>query len=431
MSTRKEPVEPAIPTRGSGEALAGKSSDFFVSLLGRYAAGVSALTSDFSLKNLIDCLHLRDAIETCLRQDAPVNEQRVSEIIRTDKQLQSLGPRAYDLRRDLVGVRRCVRPRPDAWWWFLDHCLGKGLGWVERISLTASLILFPLSLGLALELARRYGSNGVGWESLLPIAVTLLGSLSVGGLMSIGVRDRVTSLLETNGWSIRWRPLAVCLVFTLMGLIVVLWRTQSTMSAYFNHRGISHLTQPRGPQKQLSEARIDFERAVRFDSTNAVAHYNLGRVFEDLLQDERAATEYQTAFDAGLDLAGNNLGHVLLLRKEYDRAAVVLQRSSADSATIPDPELRYSRLKNLGWARWGQNRFSEARTLLEEAIRLKPGHAEAHCLLAKTLGAMGDPAAESQWRSCVAFASQNLGNPTEDIWIGEARAYLDSTGRWR
>src|SRR5207253_2758241 len=118
---------------------------------------------------------------------------------------------------------------------------------------------------LALELARRYGSSGLGWESLLPIAATLLGSLSLSRMLSVSSRDRLTSLLEANGWSIRWRPFAACIVLALFGVIAALWLAQPTISTYFNRRGVSHFTRERGPQKQLSEARVDFERAVRFD----------------------------------------------------------------------------------------------------------------------------------------------------------------------
>jgi Tfp pilus assembly protein PilF len=193
---------------------------------------------------------------------------------------------------------------------------------------------------------------------------------------------------------------------------------------------VSSLAGPRGPRTQLSEARNYLERAVRFDPTNSVAHYNLGRVYEDLLQEDRAATEYQIAFDSGLDLAGNNLGHLYLLRGEYNRAAFVLQQSSVlaeQAVNKADSELRYAGLKNLGWARWGQRRYGDARALLEEAVRVNPERAEAHCLLAKTLGALHDQGAGDQWHSCLGLTWQDLRNPSQDIWVGEARAFLEGT----
>jgi len=358
----------------------------------------------------------------------------VTGIVQTDERLRELDLRAYKFRKDLVEWRRSLRPSQDAWWWFLDRILPGPIKWAERAVLYLSFGFSVLSLGVAIELARRYGGDGIGLGSLLPIAVTLLGSISLGGIVSPSFRDRLTALLEGAGCGLRWRPLAYLAILIPVILIGGLWFARSRISAYYNHQGVSELAGRRSPRTQLSQARSYLERAVRFDPRNSVAHYNLGRVYEDLLQDDRAATEYQIAFDAGLDLAGNNLGHLYLLRAEYDRAAFVLQQFgmfSAPAANNGDPDLRYTGLKNLAWARWGQKRYGEARVLLEEAIRMSPDRAEAHCLLAKTLGAQHDEGAVGEWRRCLGLTWQSLRNPTQDIWLGEARAFLDAAASGR
>ncbi|MGA8808884.1 MAG: hypothetical protein WB973_13490, partial [Thermoanaerobaculia bacterium] len=119
---------------------------------------------------------------------------------------------------------------------------------------------------------------------------------------------------------------------------------------------------------------------------------------------------------------------------EYDRAAFILQQLGMLSTLAPnnaDRDLRYTGLKNLGWARWGQKRYGEARVLLQEAVSMSPDRAEAHCLLAKTLGALHDQGTAGQWRSCLGLTWQSLRNPTQDIWLGEARAFLDGTASGR
>lgn len=406
------------------------------SLVDLYAGAVGQLKNDFCTRHLLNSLILRDALENLLRQSEIRDPLFVNKILRVDEGLCALAPRAYCLRKEIVELRRGLRPSQDAWWWYLDRILPARLKWFERVVLFLSLALFPLSLGFAIELARRYGGDGggVGLESLLPIVATILASFSVGSVVSLSFRDRLTALLEMVGCGLRWRPLVSCLILALLSTIFGLWAASPRISAFYNDQGVSKLDGQRGPHIQLSEARSVLERAVRFDPTNSVAHYNLGRVYADLLEEDRAVTEYLIAFNAGLDLAGNNLGHLYLRRGDYDRAAFVLQRSSALSephGKKTDPELRYKELKNLGWARWGQQRFDEARVLLEEAVRLEPNRAEAHCLLARTLAAQREPNAANQWRSCLGLAWQDFGEPTQDIWVGEARAFLDGTTNGR
>ncbi|HEX7680872.1 MAG TPA: tetratricopeptide repeat protein [Thermoanaerobaculia bacterium] len=408
--------------------------DSVAAFLDRYTEAVAKLNTDFSRENLFSTLGLRDLIENCLRRGQVQELESVTGIVQTDARLRALARGSYKLRKDLVEWRGSLRPSQDSWWWFLDRVLPGPVKWAERAVLYLSFGFSVLSLGVAIELARRYGGDGIGPGSLLPIAVTLLGSISLGGIVSPSFRDRLTAWLEGAGHGLRWRPLAYLAILIPVILIGGLWFARSRISAYYNHRGVSELSGQRGPRTQLSLARSHLERAVRFDPTNSVAHYNLGRVYEDLLQDDRAATEYQIAFDAGLDLAGNNLGHLYLLRAEYDRAAFVLQQlgtPSAASANNPDPDLRYTELKNLGWARWGQKRYGEARVLLEEAVRVNRDRAEVHCLLAKTLGALHDQGAAGEWRRCLGLTWQSLRNPTQDIWLGEARAFLDGAASGR
>ncbi len=398
-----------------------------VDVLLRYNNSVANLVTNFTPPTLLDALLLRDAIE----QAAPsgnVDSRCVNDILKTDKTLRSLPQRTfYRARKSLIEWRQSLTPPPDAWWWFLDRALPAPMKRLEGIALVSSVVLFPFSLGVAIELARLYGTDSIGILSLLPIAATFLGSFSLGGVLSLSFRDRWTEVLEEIGFGPRLRVTVTCLLFILLSLIVVLWFARPWFSKRYNDTGVSALVTQR-PRTQLSSAQMNLERAVRFDPTNPVAHYNLGRVYEDLLDDDRAISEYLVAFAAGLDLAGNNVGHLYLLRGQYDRAAFVLQRTfllADPEAKGGDHDLRYTVLKNFGWARFGQSRFPEARRLLEEAIRIEPDRADAHCLLAKTLNAMNDRIAQNEWRSCLGLAWHDTNEPASETWISEAKAALE------
>lgn len=385
------------------------------------------LARDFAAYALLDVLLLRDAIEEVLT--GRIEERRlVDDVLRADEKLRRLPQRAFhDVRQTLAEWRQSLAPAPEAWWWFLDRVLPAPWERIERVLLLVSVVMFPFSLGVAIELARLYGGEDLGFASLLPITATFLGSLSLGGVLSLSFHDRWALFLEVLGLGARWRVAGTCVVFALLAAIVALWFARPRISRHYSAQGVSmHLT-ARGPKTQLSSAQVNLERAVRFDPNNIHAHYNLGRVYEDLLDEDRAITQYLIAFRAGLDLAGNNVSHLYLVRGEYDRAAIVLQKTvslAAPGKNESDPDLRYAMLKNLGWARHGQTRFAEARQLLQEAVRLNPDNADAHCLLAKTLEALHDPGAASEWRSCLGLAWQDGRESARETWIAEAKNFL-------
>lgn len=403
--------------------------DAFHDILLRYRDSIKKLVKEFTAPALLDGLLLRDAIERTLRAGR-VDNRSISDLVDADETLRSLPTyRFHQVRRSLIEWRRSLTPPADSWWWFLDRALPAKAERFEGLALIFSVMLFPFSLGVAIELARLYGTDNIGVVSLLPIAATFLGSFSLGGVLSLSFRNRWTAVLEEIGFGPRLRVVLTCCLCALLILIVALWFARPWFSRHYNDAGVSALVTQR-PQTQLSTAQTNLERAVRFDPTNPVAHYNLGRVYEDLLDEDRAISEYLIAFAAGLDLAGNNVGHLYLLRGQYDRAAFVLQRTfvlADPEAKRGDRDLRYVVLKNFGWARVGQSRFPEARATLEEAIRTEPNRADAHCLLAKTLSAMNDPKAQDEWRSCLGLAWKERSEPAREAWIGEAKAFLERT----
>jgi tetratricopeptide (TPR) repeat protein len=392
--------------------------------LSRLELAVATLEGELSHHHLLATLLLRDAIEHELREGQVREPQLAHRILAVDERLRALAAASYRYRKQLVRWRRDLRPSHDGWWWWLDRTLSTRLAVAETVILVGALLLFPFGLQTAIDFARLYGSDDTGLQSFLLLLATLLGSLSLGSIMSLRFRDHLTTFIERVGGGVHWRPFAALalILIPLIGIIAIRM-AYPAISKRFNERGMDRLAGQEGSPIQQARARGDFERAVRFDPTNAQAHYNLGRVLEDMLEDDQAATEYRIAHRFGLDLAGNNLAHLHLRRNEYDRAAFVLQQSPP----MPEPAARAVALRNLGWARWGQKRFAEARGLLEESIRLDPQAAEPHCLLGKTLQALGDPGAQSEWRRCLGLTRLDRGNPAQEMWIAEARSSLDGT----
>jgi type IV pilus assembly protein PilF len=86
-------------------------------------------------------------------------------------------------------------------------------------------------------------------------------------------------------------------------------------------------------------------------------------------------------------LAKNNLGSAYLVRKEWDKAIIVLEEVTGDMlyATPHFP------LANLGWAYYNKGDYGKARKYLKAALELQPEFFIAQLNLGRTYLAIGQP----------------------------------------
>jgi tetratricopeptide (TPR) repeat protein len=195
------------------------------------------------------------------------------------------------------------------------------------------------------------------------------------------------------------------------------------ISDYFNERGLDNYI-----EGDWSSAQSDYERALSLDPDNAEAHYNFGRLYEDLQELDKARTQYRLAAQGGLDAAYNELARLYIQDKKYSQAASLLLKG-LEIAQEGDAQTQYALLKNLGWARLEQGRYADAETYLRDAIEfdktLRRTPAAAHCLLAQVIEKKEDPdSALREWEICLGYA--DVRNPDEDAWFGMARERLDA-----
>lgn len=187
----------------------------------------------------------------------------------------------------------------------------------------------------------------------------------------------------------------------------------------YNDRGLENYLAERLPQ-----AVSDFTKALELDPNFAETHYNLGSLYEDLRDFDRARSEYRLAMLGGLTAAYNNLARLYILEKDY-AAAVDLLLKGLKLAQL-DAE-KSALQKNLGWARLGQGRYAEAKAELLTAIDLDRKQASAYGLLAQALEGLGEKVeALVAWENCLRYASSY--RPDEDTWIDLARQRLAKLG---
>ena len=204
------------------------------------------------------------------------------------------------------------------------------------------------------------------------------------------------------------------------------------IAAWFNHRGEKHYY-----ARKLQSALSNYQNAIVLNPNYPRAYYNLGLVYDDWEQYDKAKQQYQLAIESDPDSsepfvqlnAYNNLGRLYILKKNYTTALSKLNKALTLITTVQlqtEKELerlektRYSLFKNLGWVQLEMEIYVEAEAFLREAIPLAPERAPAYCLLAQVLeGTQKPEAAKTHWEYCLIYADPGL--PDERLWLALAR----------
>jgi Tfp pilus assembly protein PilF len=81
------------------------------------------------------------------------------------------------------------------------------------------------------------------------------------------------------------------------------------------------------------------------------------------------------------------------------------------------PEIKATLYKNLGWAKLGQRKYSQANNYLQKSININGTRTDTYCLLAQVQDALGETTqARIYWEVCM-IAESNL--PEVFNWRGQ------------
>ncbi len=135
------------------------------------------------------------------------------------------------------------------------------------------------------------------------------------------------------------------------------------------------------------------------------SHYSLGSFYDDLGKYDLAVKQYKLAIKySGLALdALSNLVRIKNIQGEYE-AAITTAKEGLKKAK--ESKLKAALYKSIGWAKYEQKKYQEAKKYLEKAQKLDIQRADTYCLLAKTQEALGEfDNARIWWEPCLLLNS--------------------------
>ena len=402
-----------------------------VALLGNSSAPVTEETA-------IKILKARDIVARTTAKDIDLSFEQQKKLVTLDKNIRE---KAWQISQslDLPAWRNSFKPPDTAWWWYLDkdakHPHWDQLDWLWR---GLTVVGWTVNLALLIDTIPRFFIGGTGFGGAVAIAFpSLLTLLQANSELTKTGKEGFNKLLQ------RWKipqyfhaeaqlGSTVFLTIVLIGLRLAL----PTFSDMARQDGFEN-----EENKQIAQAKAYYEQALALDPDNTKARYNLGSVYEDLQQLDKAKTQYVLSIESGYPKAYNNLARLYILENKPNLAVPLLIQGLDELKkleTLPESELasnvnlKYNILKNLGWAFLQADGEKEAEESLQIAIQLSRSaegieqihnRASAHCLLAQVYEKNNSSGALEQWKQCYKLGSNS--NPDEVKWIILARQKIE------
>ncbi|NEZ64044.1 tetratricopeptide repeat protein [Leptolyngbyaceae cyanobacterium CCMR0082] len=414
-------------------------------LLKQYEQAIAALEpSGYAPQVILETLLVRDRIQSLLK-DGTLNAPGLVHLDQLDAQLQT-HENSFSKASDLGRWRELSQPQSDAWWWYPTTKDAKQQNRYDWLWNGLSIVFLTVSASLILNTASRFWSGGIASAGTLAVAAQSVLTLIVGkGALTDSGRKAWEQILKRRGVpEYHWQEWSCGAAGGVFLAVAGIHGSMPLFATWYNGWGLKDYENDR-----LASALQNYQVALNLSPDYAEAYYHLGVLYEDLQQQQDAIEAYQFVVERGPEVvelqtwleANNNLGRLYILQEDYRAAVDFLWRGTEEvlkDAAEPNLEfakVKYRLLKNLGWARLGQERYLDAETNLDDAIlvleeelipwveSLPPGSEEelhrgaAYCLMAQVLDAQELPdEADGFWQTCVGEA--NPGYPDEDTWLG-------------
>ena len=386
--------------------------------------------------HIIDVLVKRDSLQTIVSEPSKLTASELQKIESLDKELKKQKNVILQIS-NLAELRSLIKPPESNWWWYVSS-RWDNWDWLWNGLTIAAL---TVSLSLVVNTSSRILSGGANSVNTLYVLGQSVLTLMVGGgaLTQVGHKSYEKILIQLHIPKEFWQEISCGLSWLLMVSLLGINAALPSWAHKVNQNGLENFD-----NKRIESAKADFERAIAMRPNYGEAYYNLGWLYEELNDRDKAKAQYEVAvqsdpqrFDNAITYikALNNLGRLYVLKKEYGTAVRLLSQGVERANAINmqgNAEGRddyYNLLKNLGWARLMQERYDEAEDKLRLAIKANPDRSAAYCLLAQVLEAKlpkDKTKAVEFWTKCASKVTpSDLAKPEDDDWHGLANKRLN------
>ncbi len=404
-----------------------------------------------AIERVMEVLNARNDVQLGLEGLKRVPTSRLQRVVELDDRLRELAADITRLikRERWSKLRSSVHAPDDAWWWKLET-VAPAHKWdrLDYVWKGLRVVFWTGNLSLLLNIATRFLGGGAGfWGAAAVIFPSIVALLQASSELTAAGKAGFDDLLTRLNIPLHFQEEAK-FGWTLIvsGFLLTVWVNLPLFSKVYNQYGLRDYE-----QYKLGNAEQNYLKAISIDPENLDAHFNLGNVYEDLQEADKAKKHYLIAARGNISDAYNNLGRLYIKdnkSKQYAQAAAFLSEGlELAREQNSDPRVTYSLFKNLGWVRFKQGRNQEAQKNLEAAINVKetasnikkdPQYsqyirnvASAHCILGQVLDGgnqqQSTAAGLEQWQKCCEFADRR--DPDEDSWLYQARQKLEKAGR--
>jgi tetratricopeptide (TPR) repeat protein len=410
----------------------------------------------FEKERALEILAARDALQKELEAAAEIPIDMWAKLIEQDARLKQ---KAYKITQvlDLAEYRETLPISEKAWWWSLEsreslHPYNR-FDWLVK---TGKILLLGVNFTLIGTLATRFLSGSSGLVEIGGVIFSTFISIVQTQNVLMQVRQKGFAKLM-NFLKVREYWYETVQLFTtviVFGVLLGVWTHLSFFSELYNHQG-KQLQSPLESQElpHLALAEKKYLKAIELDEDNLDAHYKLATLYEELQDFDSAKKQYLIAAKGGYLDGYNNLAY-WYIRENKDAEAVKLLEEAKNLLAEQDKKIeqltqaeklylqvqKHSIYKNLGWARFRQNRNEDAVPNLKIAIGIaenpdyqknirSPG--SAYCIYAQVLQKQYKKSSQAKqsWKQCRRLieshvAAGNEINSEEDKWLYEAKKQL-------
>jgi tetratricopeptide (TPR) repeat protein len=400
--------------------------------------------------DVLGVLMKRDALQSLVLKNAELltdfYPEKVIAIADLDKRLKKQQHVIVKLVK-LSEWRAILEPTEKHWWWFFPSQWDR-FDWLWN---TLSIAALAVSLSLLINTSTKILSGGAtSGTTLVVVGQSFLTLLAGGGaLTQAGKEGYEKALIRLHIDKNFWQEISCGLSLLLMCSLFGINYSLPNWAIAVNRNGVENYK-----NKRIESAKGDFERAIAMRPDYGEARYNLGWLYEEINDLDKAKAQYELAVQGDLQKfdkevnhlkALNNLGRLYILKKEYGTAVLFLnqgiqesestksmtsgENSSEGGVYYSEGGIYYNLRKNMGWARLMQERYAESEVQLRSAIALNPKRSFAYCLLAQVVEAKepsNQAIALEFWTKCISYATPRDFSQSEgDDWYGLANKRLD------